>query len=205
MISDAITALRWVTDLGRRGWNWYSQRSEKVEIEHLSIDYTGAETRPNTNSVALIFGLQFAIENRSTNLAEDVIYQAQVEYPPREEMRSRVPNTHVIPEIELGEVLGQYTFEPLIIRTDFESYLEIHDDPPNHIRTHAPFSGDVEVTVKVASSTHDGHEVTISLTDLLREWVARNEGRKIADLEKGIASVYPREPPQEEHLEMIVG
>lgn len=138
-------------------------------------------------------------------MAEDVTYQPQIEYPPRDEMNSRVPSIHGTSEIELGDVLGKGAFEPLIIRTNFEDYLEVHDDPPKYIRTHAPFSGDVEATVKVASSTHDGHKVTISLTDLLREWVSRNEGRKIAELEEGFNSIDPRKPPQEEHLQFVVG
>lgn len=65
MIPD-IAVLQWLTDLTQRGWNWYNQRSEKVEIEHLSLEYAGAETLPTTGGIALIFGVQFTIENKST-------------------------------------------------------------------------------------------------------------------------------------------
>jgi hypothetical protein len=54
------------------------------------------------------------------------------------------------------------------------------------------------------SSTHRGDKQTVSIVDLLKEWIKRNYGKTLAELECGFAA-RQRKLPTEEQLKIKIG
>ena len=104
-----------------------------------------------------------------------------------------------------GTLVTEGTFNPLMILTDFSS-VDIYDDPLQFISAPLlPLSKEVTITIKVISATHRGDRRTVSVVDLLKEWIERNYGKTLAELEREFVTARPRKLPTEEQLKVKIG
>ena len=55
------------------------------------------------------------------------------------------------------------------------------------------------------SSTHRGDKQTVSIVDLLKEWIMRNYGKTLAELECGFVTARQRKLPTEDQLKIKIG
>jgi len=174
----------------------------KVKIQEVWLEYAGAEIDERRKKLVVAFDLLFRIINTSDKEAEKVRWAVSVRDPvPKIAGYKEVHTKHSIPIT----LITEGTFNPLIIFTDF-STVDIYDDPLQFISAPLlPLSEDVSITIRVTSATHRGDKQTVSVVKLLKEWIERNYGKTLAELEEGFMTARRRKLPPKEQLKIKIG
>lgn len=190
------------------GWlRWWRQRNTTLQLENVSLEYMGSEPHPEYGLLVSL-ELQFDLVNTSTTRAEKVSYSLVVETPSPETTTRKY--THTKESRVFDRLESENTFAPLLVRTDFSNVMIFTDDHPSwarptNIRTVAPASDEVNISLKATSASHRGDEYSCPFMKLVNDWVSEFEGITIAELEEDIMVAWDREPLQEEHLTKIIG